>query len=64
MTNQKKVLIGVGVLALLGYFFIPHDIFKQLFNNTVVCAKPLVKCPNNNTCYDPNGQYVKDPCSE
>jgi len=30
----------------------------------VFCGKPLVKCQNNNTCYDPNVQYKQDPCRD
>jgi hypothetical protein len=31
-------------------------------SNEVFCGKPLVKCQNNNNCYDPNVQYKQDPC--
>ena len=33
-------------------------------SNEVFCGKPLVKCQNNNTCYDPNAQYKQDPCRD
>lgn len=33
-------------------------------SNEVFCGKPLVKCQNNNNCYDPNVQYDQDPCRD
>ena len=73
MTNQKKVLIGAGVLALaVAYFlyFKKKPIVDVVVNEPAPkeeppvpsCARPLVKCQNNNTCYDPNVNYLVDPC--
>lgn len=73
MTNQKKVLIGAGVLALAVGYFLYFNKKKPTVDVVVnepapveepvpTCGKPLVKCPTNNTCYDPNVNYLVDPC--
>lgn len=77
MNNQTKVLIGVGLVAVILYLasnpksklsssilkLMDDDTTLTAMSNLNVCSKGEIPCKNDNTkCYDPNSNYYVDPC--
>jgi hypothetical protein len=71
MKKQTKIILGVGGLAILGYILLKGG--KKKANASgggtpsqtagARCPSGQVTCPNNkDLCYDPNVNYVVDPC--
>ena len=55
---MKKLLIGLSLLS-IGMMSCRKD--KKILDT---CPSGYVQCPNNGKCYDPNVEYVLDPCSD
>jgi len=70
MKKQTKIILGVGGLAILGYILLKGKkkanasggVSQTAGGN---CPSGQVPCSNNiNICYDPNVNYVVDPCRD
>ena len=76
MNNQTKVLIGVGLVAVILYLVsnpkskLSSSILKLMDDDTTLtamsnlssCPKGQVQCKNGGGCYDPRVNYYQDPC--
>lgn len=73
MKKETKIILGVGGLAILGYLIFKGGKNKANASGGVTpsqtaggrCPSGQVPCSNNiNICYDPNVNYVVDPCRD
>lgn len=77
MNNQTKVLIGVGLVAVVLYLvanpknklsssilkLMDDDTTLTAMSNLSVCSKGEIPCKGDNTkCYDPKANYYVNPC--
>ena len=70
--SSKKILIGAGVIAGLAliYFALSYP-FKPNIGTMVAgttgggttCPQGEIKCKSSDKCYNPNAQYIVDPCA-
>lgn len=73
MTKQQKMWLGVGVLALaaVAYFATkkkaqattPQEGSGGSETTQTICPQGEVKCASSDKCYDPNANYLVDPCA-
>lgn len=72
MTKQQKMWLGVGALAVVAVALFAFKKKKPAAPagkqedvvTTPECENPAeVMCKNSNKCYDPNANYLVDPCA-